>query len=438
MQRGDWMEIKVIGAGLAGCECAFQLAKRGHKVKLYDIKPERKTEAHHAPTFAELVCSNSFKGEALTSGPALLKEELRMLNSFILEIADKTKIPSGNALAVDREKFSQEITNIIKGNENIEVICEEIKEIPNDAIVVIASGPLTCDTLAGNIAKSLGEDSLYFYDAAAPIIEKDSIDFSKAFYQSRYDKGEADYINIPMSEEEFNVWYDKVINAKKAPIKDNELKFYEGCMPFEEVARRGKQALVFGCMKPTGLGKHLPFRPYAIVQLRQDNAVDTLYNMVGFQTNIAWGDQKEIIQAIPGLENASIARYGVMHRNTFINAPRHLTKHFNLKNNENVYFAGQVTGLEGYNCAIASGLIVALEIDSRIKGESELNFPRNTMIGGLINYITNTDAKSFQPMGPAFGLLEQIGPSKKIDRKAMYSQRALREMEEYVKSRNIR
>lgn len=438
MQRGDFMEINVIGAGLAGCECAYQLASRGHKVRLYDIKPEKKSEAHHAPTFAELVCSNSFKGEALTSGPALLKEELRMLNSFILKIADETKIPSGNALAVDREKFSELITREMNNNKNIEVICQEIEDIPTNGITVIATGPLTCDKLAANIAKFLGEDSLYFYDAAAPIIEKDSIDFTKAFYQSRYDKGEADYINLPMSEEEFNVWYDKVISAKKAPIKDNELKFYEGCMPFEEVARRGKQALVFGCMKPTGLGRHLPFRPYAIVQLRQDNAVDTLYNMVGFQTNIAWGDQKEIIQAIPGLENAVIARYGVMHRNTFINSPKHLSKTFNLKNNDNVYFAGQITGLEGYNCAIASGLAVALQVDAKLKGEDAHDFPRNTMLGGLINYITCTDAKTFQPMGPAFGLLEQIGPSKKIDRKAMYSQRALKEMEQYVQSRKVR
>jgi len=393
------------------------------------------TPAHHTGQFAELVCSNSLRSNSLTNAVGVLKEEMRYLNSVIIAAADDCSVPAGGALAVDRHEFSGKVTERVKNHPLIRVIAEEVKEIP-EGITVIATGPLTSDSLSEELKKFTGEEYLYFYDAAAPIVEKESINLEKAFIASRYDKGEAAYINCPMSEEEFNQFYDAVIHAEVVVPKDFEKEIYfEGCMPFEVMAKRGKQTLLFGPMKPVGLidprtGK----QPYAVVQLRQDNSAGSLYNIVGFQTHLKWGEQKRIIQMIPGLENAEIVRYGVMHRNTFINSPRLLKPTYQSKKRETLFFAGQMTGVEGYVESAAAGLVAGLNAARLAKGEELLVFPKETVIGSMAHYITTADPKHFQPMNANFGLLPPL--ETKIRNKNMRNEalakRALENIQNFI------
>ncbi|HDG5678608.1 TPA: FADH(2)-oxidizing methylenetetrahydrofolate--tRNA-(uracil(54)-C(5))-methyltransferase TrmFO [Staphylococcus aureus] len=422
--------VNVIGAGLAGSEAAYQLAERGIKVNLIEMRPVKQTPAHHTDKFAELVCSNSLRGNALTNGVGVLKEEMRRLNSIIIEAADKARVPAGGALAVDRHDFSGYITETLKNHENITVINEEINAIP-DGYTIIATGPLTTETLAQEIVDITGKDQLYFYDAAAPIIEKESIDMDKVYLKSRYDKGEAAYLNCPMTEDEFNRFYDAVLEAEVAPVNSFEKeKYFEGCMPFEVMAKRGRKTLLFGPMKPVGLedpktGK----RPYAVVQLRQDDAAGTLYNIVGFQTHLKWGAQKEVIKLIPGLENVDIVRYGVMHRNTFINSPDVLNEKYELISQPNIQFAGQMTGVEGYVESAASGLVAGINLAHKTLGKGEVVFPRETMIGSMAYYISHAkNNKNFQPMNANFGLLPSLETRIK-DKKERYEAQANRALD---------
>ncbi|WP_458413911.1 FADH(2)-oxidizing methylenetetrahydrofolate--tRNA-(uracil(54)-C(5))-methyltransferase TrmFO [Schinkia sp. CFF1] len=429
--------ITVIGAGLAGSEAAWQAANRGVKVHLYEMRPVKQTPAHHTDKFAELVCSNSLRANTLTNAVGVLKEEMRRLNSIIISSADECAVPAGGALAVDRHEFADRVTNKLKSHPNVTVFHEEVAKIP-DGVTVIASGPLTSAALAEGIKELTGEDYFYFYDAAAPIIEKDTINMEKAYIKSRYDKGEAAYINCPMTEEEFNVFYDALINAETAPIKEFEKEiFFEGCMPIEVMANRGKKTLLFGPLKPVGLedprtGK----RPFAVVQLRQDDAAGTLYNIVGFQTHLKWGAQKEVFRLIPGLENAEIVRYGVMHRNTFINSPNLLRPTYQLRSDEQKFFAGQMTGVEGYVESAASGLVAGLNAAKLFHGEDTITFPVETAIGSMANYITTAIAKSFQPMNANFGLFPPL-PQKirgKQERNEKHAERSLESIQNFVNS----
>ncbi|MDJ1155939.1 FADH(2)-oxidizing methylenetetrahydrofolate--tRNA-(uracil(54)-C(5))-methyltransferase TrmFO [Macrococcus caseolyticus] len=418
--------VNIIGAGLAGSEAAYQLAKRGIKVKLYEMRPVKQTPAHHTDKFAELVCSNSLRGNALTNAVGVLKEEMRRLDSLIIKAADNASVPAGGALAVDRHEFSGYVTDTLKQHANIEVINEEITEIP-DGPTIIATGPLTTESLSKQIQALTGQDHLYFYDAAAPIIEKDSIDMDKVYLKSRYDKGEAAYLNCPMTEEEFNTFYDALLEAEIVPLKEFEKEIYfEGCMPFEEMAKRGRKTLLFGPMKPVGLedpktGK----RPYAVVQLRQDDAAGTLYNIVGFQTHLKWGAQKEILKLIPGLENVAVVRYGVMHRNTFINSPTNLQQTYQFKGNDSLFLAGQMTGVEGYVESAASGLVAGINMAKYVEDKPVITFPENTVIGSMAYYITHTNSKNFQPMNANFGLLPSLDKRIK-DKKERYEALAAR------------
>lgn len=419
--------VNVIGAGLAGSEAAFQLAERGIAVNLYEMRPVKQTPAHHTDKFAELVCSNSLRGNALTNAVGVLKEEMRRFDSLIIAAADNARVPAGGALAVDRHDFSDYVTDTIKNHPNITVKNEEITDIP-DGPTIIATGPLTTEPLAEKIFALTGEDQLYFYDAAAPIIEKDSIDMDKVYLKSRYNKGEAAYLNCPMTEEEFNRFYEAAMAAEVAPGKDFEKeKYFEGCMPFEVMASRGPKTLLFGPMKPVGLedpktGK----RPYAVVQLRQDDAAGTLYNIVGFQTRLKWGAQKEVIQLIPGLENVEIVRYGVMHRNTFINSPEVLSETYEFKNKPNLFFAGQMTGVEGYVESAASGMIAGINLAHRLLDKEDAIFPRETMLGSMAYYISHANNnKNFQPMNANFGLVPALDERIK-DKKERYEKLANR------------
>lgn len=411
-KKGEQMtnkEVVVIGAGLAGSEAAYQLAKSGVKVKLYEMRPKVSTEAHKSEKFAELVCSNSLGGDHLGNASGLMKEELRRMGSLLIEIADEVKVPAGQALAVDREGFSEKVTEKLHSMENIEIINEELKEIPKDKIVIVASGPLTSDELSKNIGKTLEQEYLYFYDAAAPIVTLESIDKDKVFFQSRYDKGEGEYINCPMNKEEYETFYEALISAERAPLKKfEEEKLFEACMPVERIAQRGFKTLLFGPLKPKGLinpktGKE----EFAVVQLRQDDKDGKLYNLVGFQTNLKWGEQKRVFSMIPGLENAEFVRYGVMHRNTFINSTKLLKESLNLKSNERIFFAGQITGGEGYVCAIATGLMAAINIAHKLDGKPEFTLDDRSSIGAIIKYITE-EKKNFQPMGPNFGVIRSL------------------------------
>lgn len=423
--------VNVIGAGLAGSEAAWQIAKRGISVKLYEMKPNKKSPAHKSDDFAELVCSNSLRSNSLTNAVGLLKEEMRRLDSIIIDSADNCSVPAGGALAVDRDLFAKEITLKLKNNPLIEVIEEEISEIPS-GMTIIATGPLTSDDLAKSIGNLIGDDYLYFYDAAAPIIEKDSIDFNKVFIASRYDKGDAAYINCPMSEDEFNIFYEELINAETAELKNFEKKiFFEGCMPVEAIGKRGRQTLLFGPMKPVGLpdpktGKEA----HAVLQLRQDNAEGTLYNIVGFQTHLKWGEQKRIISLIPGLENAEIVRFGVMHRNTYLNSPKLMKATYQFKERENLFFAGQITGVEGYVESAASGMLAGINAALICNGEQPIEFPKETVLGSMAHYITSANTKKFQPMNANFGLLPAL-PNRIRDKKERYlkvSERALNQL----------
>ncbi len=424
--------ITVIGAGLAGSEASYQLAKRGFKVKLYEMRPKKLTPAHKTGLFAELVCSNSLRAAGLENAVGLLKEEMRMLDSLIIAAADQTKVPAGGALAVDRDLFSGLITKEIKNNPLIEVIEEELTEIP-DGPVIIATGPLTSDALSLKIKELINEEYLYFYDAAAPIIELDSINMEICYKKSRYDKGDADYINCPMNKQQFDNWYKELINAKTTELRDFELKVFEGCMPFEEIARRGYQTLLYGPMKPVGLHTPQGERPYAVVQLRQDNKEGTLFNIVGFQTHLTFGEQKRIIQMIPGLEKASIVRYGVMHRNTFINSPTLLTRNYQLRKNKDIYFAGQITGVEGYVESAGSGLLAAIALARQLDNKTEIIFPETTIIGSEAYYISHASISRFQPMNANYGIIQKLDfKHSKKERKKLYKERSLKTMEELI------
>lgn len=424
-------KVIIVGAGMAGSEAAWQVAQRGIKVDLYEMRPEKSTPAHKTEKFAELVCSNSLRGAGLENAVGLLKEEMRQLNSIIMESADINRVPAGGALAVDREGFSQYITDKVKNHPNVTVINKEIETIPqeDDAITIIASGPLTSEVLAKSIGELTGQDYFYFYDAAAPLISKESIDMSKAYRASRYGKGTADYINCPMDKEEYEKFWQELTTAELAPIKEFEkAKFFEGCMPVEEMARRGIDTLLYGPLKPVGLeDPKTGERPYAVVQLRQDNAADSLYNIVGFQTHLKWPEQKRVFGLIPGLENAEFVRYGVMHRNTFINSPELLRPTLQYKDRDDLLFAGQMTGVEGYIESAASGLVAGVNAAYLAKGENPVIFPEQTAHGSMCKYITSAVAKHFQPMNANFGLmppLEERIRDKKL-KKQKIAERAL-------------
>lgn len=421
--------VNIIGAGLAGSEAAWQVAQAGVPVRLFEMRPKKSTEAHHTGNFAELVCSNSLRGNSLANAVGVLKEEMRRLNSVVITSADDTAVPAGGALAVDRDSFSELITKRVKEHPLVTVVEEEITEIP-EGITIIATGPLTSAPLAQAIKDFNGSEGFYFYDAAAPIIDKATIDMDKVYLKSRYDKGEAAYLNCPMTEEEFNAFYDELVAAEVAPLKEFEKeKFFEGCMPIEVMAKRGRKTMLFGPLKPVGLedpktGK----RPYAVIQLRQDNAVASLYNIVGFQTHLKWGEQKRVFRMIPGLENADIVRYGVMHRNSFMNSPELLQQTYQSRLRDDLFFAGQMTGVEGYVESAASGLVAGINAARMAKEEELITFPQETAIGSMAYYITHASGKHFQPMNANFGLFPEL-PERIKDKKSRYEAIANRALE---------
>lgn len=407
--------INVIGAGLAGCEAAYQAAKRGVKVKLYEMKPLKFTPAHHNPKFAELVCSNSLRSDELSNAIGVLKAELRKMDSIILEAADANRVAAGSALAVDREKFSSYITDKILNHPNIEVINEEVHKINPDEITVIASGPLTSESLSNYIRNEIGLGNLHFFDAAAPIVDFSSVDMNKAFFASRYNKGDADYINCPMNEEEYKAFYNALITAEEAELhefdKNNEkLTVFEGCMPVEVMAKRGFETLLYGPMKPVGIEHPVTKENYyAVVQLRKENNDGTMYNLVGFQTHLKFPEQKRVFSMIPGLENATFLRYGVMHRNTYLNSPGILDSSYSLKNNPKVFFAGQMTGVEGYIESASSGFVAGLNAAMLALGKEQIDFTNKTVIGALSHYVsTGSLSGNFQPMNANFGIVAPL------------------------------
>ncbi|MHC1736086.1 MAG: methylenetetrahydrofolate--tRNA-(uracil(54)-C(5))-methyltransferase (FADH(2)-oxidizing) TrmFO [Erysipelotrichaceae bacterium] len=425
--------VHVIGAGLAGSEAAWQLAKRDIPVILHEMRPVKSTPAHTSEDFAELVCSNSLRSNSITNGVGLLKEEMRRLSSLIMEAADATSLPAGSALAVDRHAFSRYITDKVSNHPLITVIKEEVTEIPDEP-TIIASGPLTSDALASAIQSVIHNESLYFYDAAAPIIEKDSIDFNIAYSKSRYDEGDGDYVNCPMTKAEFDAFYDAVLRSEKVPLRQFEKEIYfEGCMPFEEMARRGPQTLLFGPMKPVGLEKD-GVRPYAVVQLRQDDAAASLYNIVGFQTHLTWGEQKRILRMIPGLQNAEFARFGVMHRNTYLKSPILLKQSYQFKDNPNWFFAGQMTGVEGYVESAASGLLAGINMAHWLVEGKTFELGATCMIGAMAQYIATANPASFQPMNANFGIMVLKEKTDKADRKEALVRQALKQVESFVET----
>ena len=455
--------INIIGGGLAGCEAAYQIAKRGIKVKLYEMKPKKFSPAHSNGNLAEIVCSNSFKSNLLTNACGLLKEELRILDSLLIKIADNTKVPAGQALAVDRDKFSNKVTDAINNNNLIEIINDEVvskydtnidksakniflEDLIENSITIIATGPLTSDSLSIGIKNLTGENELAFYDAAAPIVQKDSIDFSIAFYGDRYDEekrkeetidewlkrvnnNKSDYINLPMCKEEYEKFVYELVNAQIAELHNFEKRdIFEGCMPIEIMAKRGIDTLRFGPLKPMGFDDpRTAKRPYAVVQLRQDNAKASLYNLVGFQTNLKYGEQKRVFSMIPGLKDADFVKYGVMHRNTFINSPELLDNTYNFKKKKNVFFAGQITGVEGYVESISSGFVASINAVNMLKNDEKISFSIETMIGALANYIS-TKNKNFQPMNANFGIIPELNEKIK-DKKKRYEKLANRSLE---------
>lgn len=410
------MEVIIIGAGLAGSEAALQLAKRNIRVKLYEMRPQKTTGAHVTENCAEFVCSNSLGSADITNASGLLKAEMQELGGELINIAYECRVPAGNALAIDRIGFSKKITDLIEKNENIELVREELKEIPTDKPVIIASGPLTSDDLANKIQEFTKSEHLHFFDAIAPIVEKDSIDFNTAFWASRYDKGEASYINCPMDKEQYAKFYDILVNAERIELKEFEknAKFFESCLPVEVLASRGIDTLRFGPMKPVGLvDKRTGIENWAVVQLRQDDAAKSLFNLVGFQTNLKWGAQKELIHSITGLENANIVRYGVMHRNTFINSPQVLNATLNTRERANLFFAGQITGVEGYTESIATGMLAGINMARQLEGKELITLPKETMLGALCNYISSSELKHFQPMNSNWAVVTPIELPKK-------------------------
>ena len=420
--------VTVVGAGLAGSEAAWQIAKQGVPVTLHEMRGLKSTAAHHTDHFAELVCSNSLRAASLTNAVGLLKEEMRRLDSLIIRCADACAVPAGGALAVDRDVFSQMVTDQLSQHPLIEVRREEVEVIPED-VTIIATGPLTSETLSDHLIQLTGEESYYFYDAAAPIVDRNSINMDIVYKASRYDKGEPAYLNCPLSEEQFEVFYAALVSGETAPIKDFEREIYfEGCMPVEIMAGRGKQTLLFGPMKPVGLPDPRTGKlPFAVVQLRQDNAAATLYNIVGFQTHLKWGEQKKVFQLIPGLENAEFVRYGVMHRNSYFNSPKVLQPTYQSRLRDDLYFAGQMTGVEGYVESAASGLVAGINAARYVRGDEQIVFPRETAIGSLAYYITHADARYFQPMNITFGLFPPIDEKKrkKQEKNEMMVQRSL-------------
>ncbi len=409
------MEVSVIGAGLAGSEAALQLAKRGIKVNLFEMRPKKTTGAHVSEDFAEFVCSNSLGAADCTNASGLLKKEMQMLGGELINIAYDCQVPAGDALAIDRTLFSKTVTAKIENEPNINIIRDEAGKIP-DGPVIVASGPLTSDALADDIKSFTQSEHLHFFDAIAPIVEKDSIDFDKAFYASRYDKGEASYINCPMNEVEYAKFYNILTNAPKIELKsfEKDAKFFESCLPIEVLASRGVDTLRFGPMKPVGLiDKRTGIENYAVVQLRQDNSAKTLYNLVGFQTNLKWGAQKELLQSIPGLENVNIVRYGVMHRNTFINSPKILNPSLQTRKRADLFFAGQITGTEGYTESIASGLLAGINMARYLTGQDLLVLPKETMLGALTQYITDENHDKFQPINSNWGIVAPVDMPKK-------------------------
>ena len=431
-------KVNVIGAGLAGSEAAWQLAQRGIPVRLYEMRPLKYSPAHHTDGFGELVCSNSLRANNIENAVGLLKEELRRCDSLIMRCADDNQVPAGGALAVDREKFSAQITETIKQHPLIEVVYEEVTRVPEDEITIIATGPLTEGAMAEYVKQVTSQDDFYFYDAAAPIVTAESINYDKAFWASRYDKGDADYLNCPMTEEEYNQFYDALTSAELIETKEFEKeKFFEGCMPIEAMASRGRQTLLFGPMKPVGLVDHRKEDEefYAVVQLRKDNLEGTLFNIVGFQTRMKWGEQKRVLQMIPGLENAEIVRYGVMHRNTFVNSPIALESTCRIKSKEQLFLAGQITGVEGYVESTASGLVAGINAARMYQEQELVKFPLTTAIGGLMNYIVTADSKHFQTMNVNFSLIPGLEGKKirnKKEKNALIAQRALEHLDVFI------
>jgi methylenetetrahydrofolate--tRNA-(uracil-5-)-methyltransferase len=429
------MKATVIGAGLAGCEAAWQLSQYGIEVTLREMKPKKFSPAHHSPNFGELVCSNSLRSDQLSNAVGLLKEEMRRLGSLIMRCADETRVEAGSALAVDREEFSKAVTNAIHQNSRITVVEEEVETIPDEPCIV-ATGPLTSDALCEDLKRVIKEERLYFYDAAAPIVTFESIDMNRAYFGSRYGKGTPDYINCPMTKEEYEAFYKALITAKEAPLKEFEtLKVFEGCMPVEEMAKRGEDTLRFGPLKPVGLpDPSTQMEPYAVVQLRKDNKGGTLYNIVGFQTHLTFEEQKRVFSMIPGLERAEFVRYGVMHRNTFINSPKLLDNTYRLKSIEGLYFAGQITGVEGYVESASSGLVAGLNLARRLGEASPIHFPPSTAIGALAAYISDSSVENFQPMNVNFGIMEPLGykVKGKQNKKEALSQRALYILDDFI------
>ncbi len=428
--------VTIVGAGLAGSEAAWQLVKRGIPVRLYEMRPYKSSPAHHSANFAELVCSNSLRSDSMQNAVGVLKEEMRLMDSLIMRCADEHRVPAGSALAVDRHKFAEAVTSALVNHPLVEVIHEEVCEIPSTP-VIIAGGPLISDALSKAIADLVQSDYFYFYDAAAPIVEKDSIDFSKAYVKSRYDKGEAAYINCPMDRQQFEAFYQELIQAETVSLHEFEKEIYfEGCMPFEEMAKRGPKTLLFGPMKPVGLEKPDGTRPYAVVQLRRDNAADTLYNIVGFQTHLTWGEQKRILAMIPGLENAVITRYGVMHRNSYLCSPKLLRTTYQLNTRDDLFFAGQMCGVEGYVESAGSGLIAGMNMARLIQGKKPLEMPPTCMIGAMAHYITHADKSYFQPMNANFGIMKLIEAVKKKNRKEAMGKQALQVISDMLEDIN--
>ena len=411
-------KITVIGAGLAGCEAAHKLSSLGFSVRLCEMKPEKRTPAQKSDGFAELVCSNSLKAMRLESAAGLLKEEMRRLGSVTMEAAEKTSVAAGGALAVDRELFSEYITEKIKSDPNIEIVTGEVTELPSEGIVIVATGPLTSDALAESLRQKFG-GTLSFFDAVAPIVTTDSVDMDRVFMGARYDRGEADYINCPMERDEYDAFYDALVSAERAPLHDFDVadpKVYEGCMPIEVMAGRGRDTLRYGPLRPVGLiDPHTGRRPWANIQLRKENAAGTMYNIVGFQTNLKFGEQKRVFSMIPGLEHAEFVRYGVMHRDTFMDSPRLLSKSLSLKSEPRLFFAGQFTGVEGYTESAATGILAGINAARFASGEEPLVLPPETMLGALVNYITDESVDNFQPMGANMGILPPL--EKKIRHK---------------------
>ena len=429
--------LKVYGAGLAGCEAAWQAAKRGVRVELYEMKPKKFTPAHRADGFAELVCSNSLRSDSVTVAVGLLKEELRRMGSLIMEAADATRVPAGSALAVDRDKFSAYITEKIKSHPNITVISEEVTEVKDGEMTVIATGPLTSDAFAEYISRELVGKGLHFFDAAAPIVDAESINMDIAFFASRYDKGDADYINCPMNKEQYEAFWQALVEAQEAQLKEfdsesqKDLKVFEGCMPVEVMAKRGRDTLLFGPLKPVGLvDRRTGERSYAVVQLRRENREGTMYNLVGFQTHLTFPEQRRVFRMIPALENAQFLRYGVMHRNTYINSPEKLDATYRLKSRPWIYFAGQMTGVEGYIESAGSGFVAGLNAALSVLGEESVTFPRRTMIGAMASYVSEGGSGSFVPMNANFGIIESLPERVKGGKIAKYEKLAQRALEE--------